>query len=444
MIRVGRYEATRSQRTVLHGDEQPVTSTSRSYLFALVDGGGTVPPELGIVRRLVARGHRVTVLAEESMADQVGSTGAAFVPWTQSWGQFEDWQLRTPARLLRGMVDEMLLGPAPAQAQDTLAALDRVRPDLVLTSFPALGAMIAAESAGVPFDVVMPNVYALPAEGMPPFGVGLSPARGPLGRQRDRAVRSLSTRLFDRYSLERINHLRAGFDLDPLAHSWDQLHKARRELVLTSPAFDFPASVPVTVRYVGPILDDPPWAESHRWMSPPGRAPLVLVALSSTFQDQTKCLTRIAAALGTLPVRGVLTTGPAISPEAVPAPKNVTVVAAAPHHVILPQASVVVTHGGHGTVVKALAAGVPLVILPHGRDQADNAVRVTTRGAGMRVSRGASPTRIARAVTDVANLPRYRRAARELGAAIRHDVEASTLMAELENVQSTGSGGSTR
>jgi MGT family glycosyltransferase len=411
-----------------------VTSPSRTYLCALIDGGGTVAPELGIARRLIERGHRVTVLAEHTLGEQVRQTGAEFVPWTESWGQFEDWQLRTPSRLLRGMADQMFLGPAPTQAEDTLAAISRVRPDLVLTSFPALGAMIAAESAGVAFDVMLPNVYALPAEGMPPFGVGFSPARGPLGRQRDRVMRVMSATLFDRYSLAQINRFREEFGLHPLAHSWDQLHEARRELVLTSPAFDFPAKVPDNVRYVGPILDDPSWAQRDRWMPPAGRAPLVLVALSSTFQNQAESLKRIAAALATLPVRGVLTTGPAIAPEAIRAPKNVVVVAAAPHREILAETSVVVTHGGHGTVLKALAAGVPLVVLPHGRDQADNAVRVTTRGAGMRLSRRASPARIARAVTDVANLPRYRRAARELGTAIQHDVETSTLFAELEDV----------
>ena len=50
---------------------------------------------------------------------------------------------------------------------------------------------------------------------------------------------------------------------------------------------------------------------------------------------------------------------------------------------------VVVTHGGHGTVMKALAAGVPLVILPHGRDQADTAARVTARSAGIALKRTA-------------------------------------------------------
>jgi UDP:flavonoid glycosyltransferase YjiC (YdhE family) len=274
-----------------------VASPSRTYLFALVDGGGTVPPELGIARRLSDRGHHVTVLADRTLDTQVRAARAHFAPWTESWGQFEDAHLRTPTRLLRGMVDQMFLGPAPAQSADTLAAIARLRPDLVLASFPAVGAMIAAESATQPFDVMLPNVYPLPAEGMPPFGVGLTPARGPLGRLRDATLRGLSATLFDRYALERINQFRAQHGLAPLAHTWDQLHHARRELVLTSRAFDFPARVGANVRYVGPILDDPAWATATGWMPPSGNAPLVLVALSSTFQNQADSLHRIVSAL---------------------------------------------------------------------------------------------------------------------------------------------------
>ncbi|MBP3036040.1 glycosyltransferase [Arthrobacter sp. zg-ZUI100] len=414
-------------------DHNPGTARHH-YLFALVDGGGTVPPELGVARRLLDRGHRVNVLADNSMAGEVAGTGAAFTPWTESWGQFEDWELRTPRSQLRGVVDHMFVGPAAGQARDAAAAIEYLRPDLVLTSLPAMGAMIAAESHRIPFGVMFPNVYALPAPGMPPFGAGLPPARGRIGRFRDSVAGSMSMALFDRYALARINALRAEYGLVPLAHSWDQMHQAWRELVLTSAAFDFPARLPDNVRYTGPILDDPAWAVSDSWTLPDGDQPLVLVALSSTFQNQTGCLQRIVDALGSLPVRGLVTTGPAIRPEAVRAPANVAVVSSAPHHQVMPQASLVVTHGGHGTVMKSLVAGVPMVILPHGRDQADNAVRVSMRGAGLAVSRRASAKRIARAISKVLGGDGYRHAATELGRMIARDAVTGTLLTEIENL----------
>jgi MGT family glycosyltransferase len=330
------------------------------------------------------------------------------------------------------MSDHMIIGPAPGQASDTVTAIDVTRPDLVVASFFAIGATIGAESRGVPFDVLIPNIYTLPAPGMPAMGAGMSPAQGPLGRLRDRVVNAAITRLLDRYALERANTVRAEHHLDPIAHTWDQMRRARRQLVLTSPAFDFPAELPGNARYVGPILDDPAWAAGSTWTPPAGEGPLVLVAMSSSFQNHVECMQRITDALGSLSVRGLVTTGPAVEPDAIRAPANVAVVASAPHSEVLRYADLVVTHGGHGTVIKTLAAGVPLVILHHGRDQADNAARVTARGAGIAVSRRAPATRIAKAVTTVLDDPSYRHAAARLGRSIAHDVEGSALLAELE------------
>ena len=170
------------------------------------------------------------------------------------------------------------------------------------------------------------------------------------------------------------------------------------------------------------------------WAPPPGNEPLVLVGLSSTFQDHVATLQRIVDALATLPVRGVVTTGPAVEPGSVSPANNVTVVSSAPHRAVLEHAALAVTHGGHGTVVKALAAGVPVVVLPHGRDQADNAVRVTSRGSGVRLKRTASVDAIAAAVRRVLDDPAYAEAAAHLGEAIRHDALASTVISELESV----------
>ena len=422
-----------SPRTTVARPDRDVSP--RTYLFTLTDAGGTVPPEMGVVRRLVERGHRVTVVADESIADQVRRSGAAHLPSTPNPAdELRDWELKSPTSIARATSEYLMTGPAPGQAADTIAAIDAIRPDLVVASSVAIGAMIGAEARGVPFDVLIPNAYPWPAEGMPPFGAGMSPARGPLGRLRDRVARASITLLIDRYSLAKTNAVRAEHGLEPIAHTWDQMSKARRQLVLTSSAFDFPAELPANARYVGPILDDPVWAADEAWTPPAGEGRLVLVAMSSTFQNHVDCLQRISDALGSLPVQGLVTTGPAVEPDAIRASANVAVVASAPHRLVLPHADLVVTHGGHGTVIKALAAGVPLVILHHGRDQADNAVRVTARGAGVAVPRTASASRIATAIIDVLGDPSYRQSAQRLGEAITRDAESGALVEELEGL----------
>ena len=414
------------------GDTVAPRVPPRSYLCALVDAGGTVPPELGVVRRLVNRGHRVTVLAGESLVDAVRATGADFLPRKgASPVVFRDWDL-TPWDLARAMADHMMVGPAPSHAADTASAIDALAPDRVVVSALAVGPMIAAEARRVPFDLLIPNVYPFPVEGMPPFGGGLAPARGVAGRVRDQLVTAAAGGLFDRYALDGLNSLRANYGLEPVSVTWEQMARAHRQLILTSAAFDFPARLPDNACYVGPILDDPVWADGRTWKLPPGDDPLVLVAMSSTFQNHLECLQRVVDALGAMPLRALVTTGPAIRPEALSASPNVTVVESAPHERVLREAALVITHGGHGTVLKTLAAGLPLVILPHGRDQADNAVRVTTRGAGIAISRRASARKIANAVGRVLNHPSYGAAARRFGRVVARDADSPALLAELE------------
>jgi MGT family glycosyltransferase len=296
--------------------------------------------------------------------------------------------------------------------------------------------MIAAEAAGVPFDVMFSTIYPLPAKGIPPFGLGLAPSPSLVGRWRDSALNAFAERLWNG-GLAGLNVLRRQYGLPPLARLLDQLRRARRQLVQTSADFDFQGTLPAGTQYVGPVLDDPTWAETPAWTTPPGQDPLVLVAMSTTYQNQLSTLQRVIDALGSLPVRGVVTTGPALDPEAFHHPASVMVVPSAPHRQVLQQAALVVTHGGHGTVMKALAAGVPMVVMPHGRDQADVAARVIARGAGVVLKKDSRPAAIAEAVMRVLRNGSYRVAARHLGEAVCRDARSDALVRELEAIPHT-------
>ena len=202
---------------------------------------------------------------------------------------------------------------------------------------------------------------------------------------------------------------------------FELLDRCTEVLVMTSPSFDFQSPhIPANVHFVGPQLDDPDWAADGDWR-PDGTGPLVLVATSSVFQNQVDLLRRAAGALGQLPVRGLVTTGRAVDPADIPAPANVRVVQAAPHGAVLPETAVVVTHAGHGSVLKALAAGVPLVCMPMGRDQKDNTVRVLRLGAGVRVDKSAPPDRIAAAVRLLLEDPSYAGAARRFAGTLAEE-----------------------
>lgn len=393
---------------------------SARILLATIDAGGTVPPMLGVAAELVRRGHSVRFLADPTVESSARAAGCEFSGWTSAphftsvadqTAAIGDAERGSPRRRL-GVVRRFLSSAATRGfADDLLSVVRQHDPDGVVVEAVLPGLVIGAEASGLPRVGLMPNLYLRPTPGLPPVGTSWSPGVGLPGRLRDGAALGLS-RLATRGMARPINRIRAEYGLAPVTDLFEQLDHLDRVLVLSSPGFDFPARLPPNVQHVGPQLDDPDWAAGPDDWRPDGDEPLVLVAMSSVFQHQTGLLARVAAALGTLSVRGVVTTGRAVEPQDVPAGPAVRVVRSAPHREVLREAAVVVTHAGHGTVLKALAAGVPLVCIPMGRDQHANTTRVLRLGAGVRVGTSASPTRIAAAVKDVLEQPAFAAAAR--------------------------------
>ena len=415
---------------------------SRHYLFTLWDGSGTVPPELSLARALIERGHRVTVLADPTIEPEAMAARADFRSWREAPhlrsrrphdDYLRDFEVDNPPELIARLCERLICGPASAYAAETTSAIRELRPDAVVSSAFLLGPQIAAEAARLPLAALFSNIYPLPAPGLPPFGAGLAPARDEHERQMHAAIGQQGEDMWNAH-LAPLNAARAELGLAPLSGVWEQLDHAERVLVLSSPAFDFPAQLPDNVRYVGPRFDDPAWTQE--WQPPAGEEPLVLASLSTANMDQLALLRRIVDALGALPVRGVVTTGHAIDPDELPSHPQVQVLRSAPHRAVLEHASAVVTHGGHGTVIKALAADVPLLVLPMGRDQLDNATRVTERGAGLRLEPDAGADAIAAAVRRLLDEPGFREAAARLGARLRADAHGDEAAAELERLVS--------
>ena len=104
----------------------------------------------------------------------------------------------------------------------------------------------------------------------------------------------------------------------------------------------------------------------------------------------------------------------------------------APHSQVLAHTDVLVTHGGHGTVMKSLVAGVPIVCMPTGREQPDNAARLVHRGAGVKISKKASPAKIAAAIEHVLDGTSFQTAAARLGAKLRAEADSGAALNELE------------
>jgi MGT family glycosyltransferase len=411
-------------------------------LQTLIDGGGNVAPQMAITRRLVERGHEVRVLAHRPLREKVEARGAEFVPFRQTLPDLDisrretdvvaDWEARTPIGAAARFRDRAIAGPASDSARETLALLREWPADAVVSDFLLPGALVAAEAAGVPAFVIVHCPFPSPIAGAPPVGAGVRPGRSALGRARDALLCRAAARFY-RPVLEAADAARAEHGLAPLGDLRAALFGGRETFVLTVPELDFASRgvLPPGVSFPGPALE-PTDAE---WESPwpaDNTDPLVVVSFSTTFMDQRPMAARVLEAVASLPVRALLTTGPALDLDGLPVPANARVVAFAPHAAVLPHASLVVTHGGLGTIHAALAAGVPLVVMPDGRDQPDNAARVVEAGAGVRLPRRASAARLRRTITGALGDRSLAEAAKRMAQAIERADGAAAVVEAVE------------
>jgi MGT family glycosyltransferase len=262
----------------------------------------------------------------------------------------------------------------------------------------------------------------------------MMPKRGPVGWLFDRISPIVVSRLFAPGQAA-LAVARNALGLPAIKSPLAYLQQVDPILVLTSPAFEFPARFPRNVRIVGPILDDPATDEATaRWTTTGTDRPLVLVSFSTTFQGHGRMVSQTVEALKDMPVCGLVTVGPTLDPRDYEASSNVSVVRSVPHSFVLPHASAVVTHAGHGTVIRALAHGVPLVCMPIGRDQPGNAARVVSRGAGVRLKPSADAGAIRAAIDRVIQEPRFRDAAQGMARAIGDGPKPSDAIDELESL----------
>src|SRR5215203_4803023 len=350
------------------------TSPARGHLF----------PVVPILSELQARGHDVALRTLASQVETMRGLGVdaqPVDPAIEAIGH-DDYLARTPIGSNRRSV-RAFCARAVHDAPDLRRAIDAERPDALLVDVNAFGAIAAAEAWGGPWAVWCPYPLPLPSRDAPPFGSGLKPARGPVGRARDAALRPLLFKTLERIVTPRVNEIREGVGLAPLSGAEALFAAPPLLLYLTAEPFEYPrGDWPANVRMVGPCAWDPP-ADPPAWLDESDE-PLVLVTTSSEFQDDGRLARTALEALADEPVHVVATLPSArIGPGEVP--PNARVLEFVPHAPLLERAACVLTHGGMGATQKALARGVPVCAVPFGRDQLEVARRVEVAGAGSRL-----------------------------------------------------------
>lgn len=391
---------------------------------------GHVYPQMSMALALRDRGADVAFHTDESMRGVIEEQGFELLPFRQvppAWQRVHSAERDTTNR--RGSAHQMraaldwLVGTIPAQVADLQDVVARWHPDVIGAEASMWGPLLVlADLTSMPVAMVSPLIGAeIPGPDAPlPLGLGPQPRTRParLLRAATRPVAAALTTPMRR----RIDAIRADHGLGPMGcsvHSY--LGRRPLYLVLSVPELDYRrGDLPPTVHYVGPCLWHPPEPPGTlEWLEAlPRERPWVHVTEGTSHFGGHFLLQAAAEGLADAPLEVILTTGR--DPDArkllgAPA-ENVHVAEWLSHDVLLPRCAAVVTTGGMGTVMAALTAGVPLVVVPTADDKPAAAHRVVAAGVGVRLPpRRCTPDGLRAAVARVLTDPRYRRNAGRAG-----------------------------
>ena len=349
---------TQVERTSRHSSPPSAGRRPRlRVLFSAVGAVGHIYPMVPLARALLAAGHEVLWAISAEMCPTVIQAGVPAVSAGLSsgdWRDDRDRRIRDLAgfspeertdRLAPWMFGEML---APAMLHDLLPIVRSWRPTLFIHDSMEFAAPVAADTIGA---------------------VHIAHSFGPLTPER---------RILDISASARPLRRAAGADVVRYGGIYDHLY-----LDVYPPSIQPTISGHVLRRQaVRPVAYAPGVDEVPSVLADDAR-PLVYATFGTELPDQ-RPLKTVVEAISSLDVRVLAAIGPRGNPDAFgPQPENVTIMRYVPQTAVLPHAAAVVSHAGSGTVLAALAAGVPQLCLPHFADQPLNAAAVADAGVGL-------------------------------------------------------------
>ncbi|CAN5514314.1 glycosyltransferase [soil metagenome] len=375
-----------------------------TFLIAAFGDAGHAFPAIALARALDARGHRVVVETWEQWREAVENAGLEF-RGAEEYRVFASYDADT--------------GPAAGDAAlALLPLLEELQPDVVVNDVLTLAPALAAERAGVPLATLIPHLFPEHEEGLPFFAFGAQPPRTRLGR----LAWTLPLPILVgglRQGRGELNTERERAGLAPIERFHGGTSRSLA-MVATFPQLEYPRSWPAHVHVTGPMEFEMPSPDVEL---PPGDEPLVLVAPSTAHDPGCHLVRSALAALADEPVRVVATTNGHMPPDPIDVPANAVLHGWLRYSQVMPLADLVISHGGHGTLARALGCGVPMLCCPAVGDMSENAARVTWSQTGLMIPwRLASERSLRLAVRKILGDPSYRGHAREIARwAANHD-----------------------
>ena len=391
------------------------------FLGAFGDPGHAFPM-LALGSRLAARGHEVMLETWGRWREHVEAEGMAFVaaPEYPVWPTGGE-----PLKPYEAVV---------AATAHTRPAVAEFSPDVLVHDILTLAPAMAAELEGILAATLIPHLYPDNAPGQPPYALGARMPRTRAGRRMWGLMEPVvETGL--RQGRREFNDMRARLGLAPVQRLHGGLSQ-RLCMVATFAQLEYRNDWPPNVHVVGPVMWEPPFGEVE---APPGDAPLVLVAPSTAQDPEHRLLRAALAGLANEPVRVLAAWNRRPVYEPLPVPANARLVEWVSYSRTMPRCALVICHAGHGTMVRSLACGSPVVCVPHAGDMAENAARADWAGVGVRLPwRLLSPATLRLAVRRALARPSLAAQARSLAASAAGSDGAERAAELVEELARTG------
>jgi UDP:flavonoid glycosyltransferase YjiC (YdhE family) len=350
--------------------------------WACWDGGGNLTPSMGVARALEERGHSVRFFGRHQMVERVEAAGLSSVELAEATTDLDRYSFH-PLATVFGYTS------SPAVGEEVAALVKEREPDVVVIDAMLSAALDVADRFDRPTVVMLHTLF---------------------------------DRLFDMWranvAMQSDSRRHAGFDglpgLDVLWGQRDVLH------VNALAALDRPAATAWTnVVHGAPVLAKEPRTVPYELPWGDDGMPTVLLSFSTVVEQRSPVmLQRSLDALAGLSVHVVATTGDIVTPDELTVPPNAHLLEFADHDALMECSTVLVGHGGHGTTMRALSHGLPIVGIPaKGGDQAPITRLLEEWGVGRALPGDARAGQIREATTDVLRTPGFRQEARRRAAA---------------------------
>ncbi|MFL5251458.1 MAG: nucleotide disphospho-sugar-binding domain-containing protein [Rhodopila sp.] len=370
-------------------------------IIATTPAPGHINPMLGIARTLVAEGHEVVAFTGRAFQDRIESIGAAFRPIPASadqdvvdpFSKYPELKTLPPGlELIRATKERLFVDHIPAQHEGLQQVLREIPADVVIGDDFFCGVvpmLLGPRSKRPPIALFGTSILHCYREDGAPNFLGLPPATTQAQCEEYAAIAQEYDRIVNQPIARRLNRYLQDTGIRPLSTPlFDSVVElADAYMQLTVPGFEFPRTLPPSVRFIGtlPIIPNqaplPPWADELD-----GRRKVVLVTQGTVANHDFNLLVMpTLAALANEPDLLVVVTAGGRPVEAIPGPipGNARLASYLPFEWILPKTDVFVTNGGYGSVNQAMSFGVPLVTAGLTEDKADVNARVAWSGVGI-------------------------------------------------------------